>query len=86
MRFGVGLVTLTMVALLALPYCALAVGYERLEMSGGKVKSKGDTRATLTESLKKATFCEKYPALIDSTALAIKDLLGQFGLANRKTR
>jgi hypothetical protein len=86
MRFGVGVVTLAVVTLLALPYSALAVGYERVEMSGGKVKSKGDSRATLTESLKKAAFCEKYPAIIDGTALAIKDLLGQFGLADRKSR
>lgn len=86
MRLGVSLIGLVLAALLALPCSALAVGYERYEVSGGKVKSKGDTRTTLTESLKKATFCEKYPALLDGTALAIKDLLGQFGLTDRKMR
>jgi len=84
MRLGVSLVAALLMGILCLPTSVPAVGFERFEISNGKVKSNGQCGATLTESLKKATFWEKYPSLLDGTALAVKDLLGQFGLKDRR--
>jgi len=84
MRLGVSLVAALLVAILCLPMSVFAVGFERFEISDGKIESSSHSGTTLTESLKKATFWEKYPALLDGTALAVKDLLGQFGLTDRR--
>jgi len=84
MRFRWSLVSLALVMVLSMPCSVLAVGYERREMTAGKETPDGHPRTTLAESLQKATFFDKYPAILDSTALAIKDLLAQFGLTDRK--
>jgi hypothetical protein len=84
MRFRWSLVSLALVVALSVPCSVLAVGYERIEMTAGKETSNCQPRTTLAESLKKATFLDKYPAILDSTALAVKDLLAQFGLTDRK--
>jgi hypothetical protein len=84
MRFRWSLVILALVAALSMPCSVLAVGYERIDISEEKATSNGHPRSTLAEALEKATFVRKVPAVLDSTALAIKDLLGQFGLMDRK--
>ncbi|MBM3301981.1 MAG: hypothetical protein FJY85_18760, partial [Deltaproteobacteria bacterium] len=44
------------------------------------------TQRGLYDAIKKATFIEKGPALIDEVAFTIKDVLGQFGLGNGTDR
>lgn len=84
MRIRWNLVTLALVVALFIPCSVLAVGYERIELKEGRESANCHPRASLMASLQKATFVEKYPAILDSTALAIKDLLRQFGLTDRK--
>ena len=66
---------------------AAAVGYERYSLNGppktGKiVKSRGCV--DLEDSLRKATFIDKYPALLDQTSALVKDILSQFGIVQKK--
>jgi hypothetical protein len=65
---------------------ALAVGYERYEVSASEPvesKSVGQSSQNLYKAIQNATFMEKYPAMIDEVALFVKDVLSQFGLENK---
>jgi hypothetical protein len=58
---------------------AWAVGYERLEVDATKT---GTT--VVSSNGPAATIVEKGPALLDEVAGVITDLLGQFGIINKK--
>jgi hypothetical protein len=82
------------IALLVGPWgapSAPAAGYERYEISGTQVspQSRPYTRMswpTFCHSVKKATFAEKYPDVLDSATIFVKDVLSQFGLAEHPNR
>lgn len=66
---------------------ALAVGYERYEVSASEQvesKASGQSSPSLYKAIQNATFVEKYPAIIDEVALFVKGVLSQFGI-NDKT-
>jgi len=66
-----------------------AAGYQRLDTQVAQQKARDrfpQTQRGLYDAIKKATFIEKGPALIDEVAFTIKDVLGQFGLGNGTDR
>lgn len=67
---------------------ALAVGYERYVVNGspqGVYGDKARTCASLERALKKASFVEHYPKVLDEVAFTIKDILSQFGLVDKQS-
>ncbi|MBI5568313.1 MAG: hypothetical protein HY914_00055 [Desulfomonile tiedjei] len=66
---------------------ALAVGYDRYE--GGYHRATRSQRVTHTsasawDTVRQASMLEKVPGVIDRAAMAVKDLLSQFGLVEKK--
>lgn len=66
----------------------LAVGMEKYDVSGApdtanKVVENGN--ANVYGALRQASFVERVPAVIDEIAFFVKDILGQFGLAESKS-
>lgn len=63
---------------------AAAVGYETRDTAKPGVSSpkapSGYTFSGAYRAIKDATFVEKYPAVLDEAAAAIKTLLSQFGI------
>ncbi len=78
---------MALVILMAGATGATAVGYEPAKAMGPSVM---DTKAwargdlNVWRGLKRASFVEKYPAVLDKAALTVKSLLGQFGLVDMK--
>jgi hypothetical protein len=67
---------------------ALAVGYERYVVNGSPQGVSGDkarTCVSLERALKKASFVEHYPKVLDEVAFTIKDILSQFGLVDKQS-
>lgn len=87
MRYGTKVIAIGILIVLIAAGGALAVGYERYNVEGpsqGQVKAKANVNHDLCAAVKKATFVEKAPALLDGVAAFIKDVLAQLGLdANR---
>lgn len=68
---------------------ALAVGYERYVINGpsqGGYDDRAVSHASLEKALKKASFVEHYPKVLDEVAFTVKDILSQFGLVDRQSR
>jgi len=87
MRVVVAAIAITCLLFLLGLEKAPAVGYERYDVSGasGQVKKSAPPPATgWCDAIKKATFVEKYPAVIDEVVSVIKDVLSQFGLARNR--
>lgn len=81
MRKGTRIISVVLIILLVGPMTALAVGYEQYRPAG----SKAQETCGWWGALKKGLFVEKYPGLIDEAAFAVKDLLSQFGVVDKKT-
>ena len=67
---------------------AWAVGYERYPVhpSAKRVSQKKAKNCTsLEKALSEATFWDKYPQWLDQAAFAVKDVLSQFGIVDKKT-
>lgn len=84
MRFYVAILALAVAVILVQPHGASAVGYERYEVSNGHVSRSGVPPKS--GALKKATFWEKCPAVLDDVAFFVRDVLSQFGLAEHRSR
>jgi len=68
---------------------AMAVGYESYDTTAerhAKANVHPKTEKGLCEAIKRASFAEKYPAVIDEVASTVRDILSQFGLAKSTTR
>jgi hypothetical protein len=64
-----------------------AVGYERVSLPDtppAKVQNSMGSDLRGWEAVKKASFVEKIPGVIDDVAMLVKDVLGQFGLIEKK--
>jgi len=85
-RNGARIVSVVLIVLLIGPIDALAVGYERYPPAG-RVESqvKGQEVCGWWATVRKGLYVEKYPGLIDDAVSGIKDLLGQFGVLDKKT-
>jgi hypothetical protein len=67
----------------------LAVGYERYDAgTPPHAQSKARTNGShdLYAAVKKASFVEKAPAVLDEVAAFVKDVLAQFGLTENKSK
>jgi hypothetical protein len=80
-RRSARIVSVVLIILLVGPMNALAVGYERYR-PGGSVEAQ--ETCDWWGSLKQGLLVDKYPGLIDETACAVKDLLSQFGILDKK--
>jgi hypothetical protein len=81
MRYGARSVAVVLIILLMGSINAFAVGYEQYRPAGRAAEQS----CGWWESLKKGFFVEKYPEIIDGAASTVRDLLGQFGVLDRKT-
>ena len=66
---------------------ALAVGYDRYERGyrrGLGPQRVAHTSASLWDTVRKGSMVEKVPGVLDRAALALKDVLSQFGLVQKK--
>ncbi|MGB6065745.1 MAG: hypothetical protein WBG50_13150 [Desulfomonilaceae bacterium] len=89
MRYGTKVIAIVILTVFATTGGALAVGYEHYYIGGpaaSHAKAYSNTRTDFCAALKKATFVEKVPGLLDDAAAFIKDVLGQFGLAENKAQ
>jgi len=89
MRYGMKIVAIGLMIVLVATGGALAVGYDRYDAeapSNGQIKANGAAQPDFCSALKKATFVEKAPAILDEAAAFIKDILAQFGLTGNKDR
>ena len=89
MRYGTKVVAIGILIVLIAAGGALAVGYERYNAeapSEGQVKANANANPDLCAAVKKATFVEKAPALLDEVAAFVKDILAQFGLTANRAR
>jgi hypothetical protein len=89
MRYGTKVVAIGVLIVLVAAGGALAVGFERYSAeasSDTQIKANGNGRSDFCVAVKKATFLEKVPAVLDEAADVIKDVLAQFGLAQNKAR
>jgi hypothetical protein len=85
-RRGTRIICVVLIILLVGPMNALAVGYERYRPTGYvEAQAKAQEACGWWGALKKGLFVEKYPGLIDEAAFAVKDLLSQFGVLDKKT-
>jgi hypothetical protein len=85
MRTRARILSAVLMMLLIVPISALAVGYERYRPAGSAESQVMAQEARgAWESLKKGMFVEKYPGLLDDAASAVKDLLSQFGVLDKK--
>jgi len=85
-RKGIRIVSLVLIVLLVGPVNALAVGYERYPPAGSvEAQVKAQETCDWWGSLKQGLLVDKYPGLIDEAAGAVKDLLSQFGILDKKT-
>jgi hypothetical protein len=85
---------LRILAVFALATCmaagsAFAVGYERFPVTNPRPVKVHPGRSYVPrgwDAVKKASFADKIPVVIDDAAMAVKGLLSQFGLTGKKTR
>jgi hypothetical protein len=85
-RRGTRIVSVVLIILLVGPMNALAVGYERYRPAGSvEAQVKAQETCDWWGSLKQGLLVDKYPGLIDEAACAVKDLLSQFGILDKKT-
>lgn len=80
-------VLIAVVVVFAATSSVLAVGYERYVVNGSARPVPIDRvkrYASLENALKQASFCEKYPKVLDEVAFTVKDILSQFGLVDRQ--
>jgi len=85
-RNGARIVSVVLIILLIGHINALAVGYERYPPAGRvEMQSKAQEGCGWWATVKKGLYVEKYPGLIDDAVSAVKDLLGQFGVLDKKT-
>ncbi len=81
-------------AVVALALCfvagnALAVGYERIPVRNARPVKVHPARSYVPHgwpAVKKATFVDKIPVVIDDAAMTVKGLLSQFGLTGKNAR
>ena len=86
MRRGQRIVSVVLIVFLMGPINALAVGYEQYRPTGSpEAQAKAQETRGWWGALKQGLFVEKYPGLIDEAASAVKDLLSQFGVVDKKT-
>ncbi|MBI4964790.1 MAG: hypothetical protein HY913_16055 [Desulfomonile tiedjei] len=86
MRTGAKIVCVVLFVLLMGPINALAAGYERYRPGGSDSQVSAQDASGVWGSVKKGLFVEKYPVILDEAALAVKDLLSQFGVVDKKTK
>jgi hypothetical protein len=89
MRYGTKVITIGLLIVLMATGGAFAVGYERYNAeapSDARIKGKANGSHDFCEAVKKASFVEKAPAVLDEVAAFIKDLLAQFGLKGNGAR
>ncbi len=89
MRYGAKVVAIGILIVFAAAGGVLAVGYERHYLgapAASEANAYDNSRTDFCAALKKATFVEKVPALLDEAAAFIKNVLVQFGLPANKTR
>ncbi len=82
MRYGTKVIAIGVLIVLVATGGALAVGYERYNAEGlseAQIKGKANGNQDFCAAVKKASFMEKAPAVLDEVAAFIKDLLAQFG-------
>jgi len=85
-RRGTRIVSVVVIILLVGPMNALAVGYEQYRPAGCvETQAKAQETCGWWGALKQGLFVEKYPGLIDQAASAVKDVLSQFGVVDKKT-
>ena len=88
MRVGITLLAISLMVLSVGSGNVLAVGYESYGSSGER-QSKSTiyprTEMGLYNALKRASFIERYPSVLDEMAFTIRDILSQFGLAENRT-
>jgi hypothetical protein len=88
MRVGITLLALALLVLSVGSGNVLAVGYESYG-SAGERHSKATiyprTEMGLYNALKRASFVERYPLVLDEMAFTVRDILSQFGLAENRT-
>ena len=85
---------LRLFTILALAMCflagnALAVGYERIPVRNTRPVKVHPVHSYVPHgwaAVKKATFVEKIPVVIDDAAMTVKGLLSQFGLTGKNAR
>ncbi len=87
MKLLKSVVAVSLVLSLGSAGAAMAVGYER-QVVDGKPSSGSKTgppaRPDLLDAIKDASLAQKYPDVLDETVSTVKDILMQFGLADRK--
>lgn len=84
MRFLRRTLPFVIIAVFLASGAALAVGYNKYAVDdSSQVNSvaKAKQSSSLTEALKQASFIDKYPAVLDGIACFVKEILGQFGIA-----
>lgn len=89
MRYGTKVIAIGVLIVLVATGGALAVGYERYNAeapSDARIKAKANGSHDFCAAVKKASFVEKAPAVLDEVAAFIKDLLAQFGLTENRAR
>ncbi len=89
MRYGTKVIAIGILIVLTATGGALAVGYERYNAeapSNGQVTAKANGSQDFCAAVKKASFVEKAPAVLDGVAAFIKDVLAQFGLTENGAR
>jgi hypothetical protein len=89
MRYGTKVIAIAILTVLVTTGGALAVGYERYNAetpSKAQVTAKANGSTDFCTAVKKASFVEKAPAVLDGIAAFVKDVLAQFGLSENKAR
>lgn len=87
MKFGSTVLALALAMIILGTATASAVGYEKryADFSPPYRSAEGKTyRRPVLDKLKDASFIEKCPVFIDEVAAVVKDILGQFGITERK--
>jgi hypothetical protein len=89
MKFTVTILSIILVCSFVGAHSAYAVGYETYSAKDSpesETKTTGQSAQSLYKAFEKATFVEKFPAILDQVALFVQDVLGQFGLTDGKNR
>jgi hypothetical protein len=83
MRYGTKVIAIAILTVLGTTGGALAVGYERYDVgapSHAHMKARTNGGHDFCTAVKKASFVEKAPVVLDEVAAFVKDVLAQFGL------
>jgi hypothetical protein len=87
MGYGIRVAVITILALLMGTGSASAVGFERYDSMGQRIERNNATHHTRQDRpgpVQKTPFLHEWPGIIDDAASLVKDILSQFGLADKK--